>query len=567
MNRAKQVVRFPLVAWRGVRNVWPRVADRYAMRMARIAQPPTAFVSQPEPRSYGVAARGARMLAGNYLVQGVLHEKPETSPWDIMNLGWDQRVALHGFAWLDDVVAVDTPEARAKAQEWVFEWLDRYGRGRGDGWAPDLAGRRVVRWINHAILILHRVDPEQSKAFFKSLGHQAHFLRKRWKSVRSGLPRFEALAGLAYCGLALEGQGHVLQPALKALGRECAREIGPDGGVASRNPEELMEIFTLLSWTNQAVSNQGQDVDTEILLALERIAPAIRALRLGDGTMVQFHGGSAGQAERVDQALADAGIRSPARIGGAMGYSRLSAAGTVLVLDTGKIPSIANSKNIHASVLSFEMSSGRTPILVNMGPAREYSQDLRDLSRSSLAHNAATVDGASSVQFQGKAGYLRWVSGPSQVQVSHDNNEYGQALLGIHDGFSQSHGLSHERQIAIVHSGQEVQGEDRFRAVTTAQKVRFSANAGVAKTLPFSSHFRFHPDVDVEIGLNDSVVSIKLNTGEIWLLRAKGGDLSLRDTIFIEQGRLKPRATQEVVVTGHVVDYEGAISWTLTRSG
>jgi uncharacterized heparinase superfamily protein len=84
--------------------------------------------------------------------------------------------------------------------------------------------------------------------------------------------------------------------------------------------------------------------------------------------------------------------------------------------------------------------------------------------------------------------------------------------------------------------------------------------------MPFETHFRAHPDVDVELGLNGTVASIRLKTGEIWLLKAKGGEIELRDTIFIEQGRLKPRATQEIVVTGRVVDYEGRISWTLTRS-
>ncbi|MCO4826203.1 MAG: heparinase II/III family protein [Amylibacter sp.] len=566
MSWANQVLQYPLATWRGLRRVWPRIADRVAMRTARLSSPATAFVSQPEPRSYGQAAHGVQMLAGNYLVRGNIHEMPDSVPWDIVSLGHDQRVQMHGFAWLDDVVAVDTPEARAKAQAWVFEWVERYGRGRGDGWVPDLAGRRVVRWINHAILILQRADSEQSQAFFRSLGHQAHFLRKRWKSVRAGLPRFEALTGLAYCGLALEGQGHVLQPALKALGRECVREIGADGGIASRNPEELMEIFTLLSWVNQAVSVHGQAIDSEILLALERIAPAIRALRLGDGRMVQFHGGAAGQADRVDQALADAGIRSPARMGGAMGYSRMSASGTVLVVDTANMPSSEHSQNVHAGALSFEMSSGRVPILVNMGPARGYATQIRNASRASAAHNVSVLDRVSSARFIGKDKRLRWVAAPSFVNAKKDDNEFGQALLARHDGYSQSHGLIHERQLAVVHSGEEVQGEERFYCKSTGERVRFGARADENRAMPFETHFRFHPDVDVELGLNGTIASIQLKTGEIWLLRAKDGDLELRDTIFIEQGRLKPRATQEVVVMGRVVDYEGGISWTLTRS-
>ena len=120
MNWANQVLQYPLAAWRSLRRVWPRIADRVAMRMARFSSPATAFVSQPEPRSYGQAAHGVQMLAGNYLVRGNIHEMPDAVLWDIVSLVRDQRVQMHGFAWLDDVVAVDTPEARAKAQAWVF---------------------------------------------------------------------------------------------------------------------------------------------------------------------------------------------------------------------------------------------------------------------------------------------------------------------------------------------------------------------------------------------------------------------------------------------------------------
>jgi uncharacterized heparinase superfamily protein len=268
----------------------------------------------------------------------------------------------------------------------------------------------------------------------------------------------------------------------------------------------------------------------------------------------------------VDQALADAGIRSPARIGGAMGYSRLSAAGTVLVVDTDKMLSAEHSQHVHAGALSFEMSSGRVPVLVNMGPARGHGPKVRNASRATEAHNASVLDGTSSARFIGGDKRLRWVAAPRHVSFQKDDNEHGQALLAQHDGYDQSHGLIHERQLVLVHAGNEIQGEERFFAQSTAQRVRFGGRVDEHRGILFATHFRLHPDVDAELGLNGSVASIRLQNGEIWLLRANDAEIELRDTILIEQGRLKPCATQEVVVMGRVVDYESRISWTLTRS-
>ena len=565
MTRASKVLHFPMVTIRWFRRARSRLADRVAISMARLSPASTAFVSKPEMRSYGKAALGLQMLGGHYLVRGGILQKSDTVPWDLMNLDLDQYTQLHGFAWLDDVVAVDTLEARAKVQAWVFDWLARYEYGRGDGWVADVVGRRLVRWINHAVLILHKVEPAQSEIFFRSLSHQANFLRKRWKSVRPGLPRFEALVGLVYAGLTLERQGHVLQPMLKILGRECAREIGSDGGIPSRNPEELMEIFILLSWINQMVSNRNQEVNTDILHALKRIVPAVRALRLGDGRMVQFNGGATGQADRVDQALADVGIRSSVQSGGSMGYSRLSALGTVLVIDSGKMPAKEYLWNVHAGALSFEMSSGRTPVLVNTGPAHGHGPKIKNMSRATAAHNASVLDSTSSALFWSNGQNLERMTAPNQVTFQKAENEFGQAILARHDGYSQSHGLIHERQLALVHAGNEVQGEERFFAQTTAQRVRFGGRVDEQRQIPFATHFHLHPDVDVELRLDGSIASILLKNGEIWLLRSEGNKIELRDTMSIEKGLIKPLATQEIVVKGVVINYEGSISWTLTR--
>ena len=96
----------------------------------------TGFVSQPEPRSIGLFARGKQLTTGNFLFAGQLIEAPGTLLWDVPATAPEFWVEAHGFGWLDDLAAVGDPIARARAQDWTWGWIARYGKGRGPGWIP-----------------------------------------------------------------------------------------------------------------------------------------------------------------------------------------------------------------------------------------------------------------------------------------------------------------------------------------------------------------------------------------------------------------------------------------------
>ena len=177
----------------------------HAAKAGRMKARAVGFVSSPEPRTIGSFARGRQLLAGNFLFAGHLLEQQDADIWDLPPPNADFEQELNGFAWLDDLAAVGDLAARTAAQKWLWSWIERYGRGRGPGWTPDLTGRRLIRWINHAIFLLRASDQSDSDAFYGSLYRQTKFLSRRWHGAAAGLPRFEALTGLIYAGLSLEG--------------------------------------------------------------------------------------------------------------------------------------------------------------------------------------------------------------------------------------------------------------------------------------------------------------------------------------------------------------------------
>ncbi len=57
--------------------------NRLAAHRAARAAPAAGFVSQPEPRTIGLYARGKQLVAGNFLFAGHLVEAPGLDLWDI----------------------------------------------------------------------------------------------------------------------------------------------------------------------------------------------------------------------------------------------------------------------------------------------------------------------------------------------------------------------------------------------------------------------------------------------------------------------------------------------------
>ena len=553
---------------------WAHLMNRFEARRAARGRAATAFVSQPEPRTIGGFARGRQLLAGNFLFAGVLVEDKESLIWDIETPGADYEAEIQGFTWLDDLASVGNKQAMDISQKWLFEWIARYGGGKGPGWTPDLTGRRLIRWINHAIFLLNGQPSEASNAYYLSLGQQTTFLSRRWKAATPGLPRFEALTGLIYAGLALEGMDAHVAPAVAALSAECAREVDEEGGISTRNPEELLEVFTLLNWAASALVEAGRSAEEPHLAAIERIAPTLRALRHADGGLARFHGGGRGVEGRLDHALAASGVKSRAPQGLSMGFVRLGAGRTSLVLDAASPPVKSASHNAHASTLAFELTSGRRALVVNCGSGTSFGPEWRRAGRATASHSTVALDGVSSARL-GRARLLGGgdlellTDAPEDVRVQYMNEEGAQGVIIGHDGYRNSHGLTHIRQVELADNGRGVAGEDTLAAIETVDQKVFEGamDKGGLSGIGFKARFHLHPDVDAELDLGGTAVSMVMKSGEIWVFRHDGkAKLTLEPSVFLEKGRLKVRATKQIVLSARAVEYATRIRWTLAKA-
>ena len=549
-----------------------RFLNRVYARLSTRQRVASAFVSQPEPRTIGSFARGRQLIAGNLVFAGYLVESSDVALWDVLAPDVSFDAERHGFGWLDDLAAVGSMAARHKAQHWLWTWIDGYGPGKGPGWTPDLTGRRIIRWINHAIFLMRGQDRDQCDAFYRSLSQQTWFLSKRWPAAVPGLPRFEALTGLIYANLSLEGMEPLADAAVRALAQECETQIDLRGGLLTRNPEELLEVFTLLTWAAAALHDAGRGTPAAHTSAIERIAPTLRTLRHSDGGLARFHGGGRGLEGRLDHALAASHIKTRHQDGQAMGYARLSAGRTSVIIDAAAPPAKAASNNGHASTLAFELTSGRRPLIVNCGSGASFGPEWRRAGRATPSHSVLCLDGYSSGRLAEPArgtGYEALINGPKDVPVELAPIADGVRFQGGHDGYVSSHGLTHARTLELTLDGRGLAGEDMVLALDDAAKRQFDRAMDAANLggIGFDIRFHLHPEVDASVDLGGAAISMALKSGEIWLFRHDGRvTLTLEPSVYLERGRLKPRATKQIVLSGRAMEYATRIRWSLSKA-
>ncbi|TDL76066.1 heparinase [Palleronia sediminis] len=522
--------------------------------------------SDPQPRHTGRVARGRQMAQGTFLLGGYVIEAPGSSIWALPVDEDASTVDLHGFDWLADLVAAGTPEAEACARDWTFDWLDRFGRGRGPGWSPALTGRRVRNMLDFSAAILGGAGPGDADRLFAAAGRQARHVARRWARVPIGMARFDALGGAVIAALTLEGLSDELPALTASLGLEAARRIDAEAGLATRNPEHLLELFALLVRVRSDLIELGHEVPTPLDEAIRDAAALLRALRHADGGLARFHGGGRGAPGLLDRALALSGARPRAAPALPMGFARLSRGRTTLIMDAAPPPEGPGSVDGHASTLAFELTSGRRPVVVNCGAGRHFGAKWRRAGRATPSHSTLVLDGYSSARIASADDTVS--EAPADVRLERRESDRASGLIAGHDGYVLSHGLTHVRQVYLSHDGRGLQGEDVIATLDRHDEAIFDrALAAAGGEIPFSVRFHLHPNVFAETSEDGTAISLMLKSGELWVFRHTGAaGLSVEASVYLDMNETGPVPSRQIVLSSRAVEYATRVSWTLAKA-
>jgi uncharacterized heparinase superfamily protein len=252
-----------------------------------------------------------------------------------------------------------------------------------------------------------------------------------------------------------------------------------------------------------------------------------------------------------------------------MGYSRIKKAESLLIMDTGAVPKIDGLKPKYQCALAIELASGPHSIFKSMGSGHDLSKAKRKICHSAAGFSVASLKPV----YSGEAGHRHKVSSALATDMDvkatwpASADDTPATLNASHTGYRKNFGLTYSRTLEVTANGRGISGLDRFYCERKKDKSCYDAvvKRQVAQSVPFAAIFHISPDVEAELDLGGMAVSLQLPNNEVWIFKASGGELALQDSVYFAQDHLIPRATKQIVVTSQVVNYEGAVTWMLTR--
>ena len=130
-------------------------------------------------------------------------------------------------------------QAKALVSDWVE--LKRSPTASAGSWRSSAAGSSPG--FRTRCSFSTAASREAYEKFLQPLTSQLRYLSASYRDAPDGVPRLVALMALIYAGLCIAEQQAVVDRYARPFCRELDRQILPDGGHISRNPDALVDLL------------------------------------------------------------------------------------------------------------------------------------------------------------------------------------------------------------------------------------------------------------------------------------------------------------------------------------
>lgn len=535
-----------------------RAATRLRAGVENKIRAPARLHGAPQDIRTADATVAAEIVAGYFSFEGRLVQTGGASPFDLAAPTPDWRRALAGFSWLRHLPAEGGEAAREAARVLVedFVTLDRFAPG-DPAMEPEVAARRMLSFLAHAPMLLDRADPQFARLFLDALGREAKSLARGLAGRGAGGERLPCAMALLEFALCAGAEGEVKAHANRLFAQELERQILPDGGRVSRNPQAMLDALLDLLPLRKLYAVRGVNPPPALLAAISAMIPMLRLLQHRDGDLALFNGMGVTNPGALATVFAyeqtDAGrLDAPHS-----GYARLCAGDANVVVDVGSSPPFDYSASAHAGTLSFEFSLGPERVVVNCGAPPARHVEAREAARATAAHSTLTLDDQSSSLIappSDKAASGRILAGAKTTPARRRRLRMGEALDAAHDGYAARYGLRHERILALTRDGARLVGQDRLTATRSVVKPD--------ATRQFALRFHLHPSVSARPRLDGFGAELALPSG-LRLIFEASAPATLEESVFFAAPG-GARATTQIVLTGRA-DAATRLRWSFSK--
>lgn len=518
------------------------VAEELAMVPQELRPADVSFFDEIEQGYFGLDGIPATILSG--------------SPFAVFARDDAWKRALHGFGWLRHLAAADREGADSKARALILDWIDRSGWRDPVARLPEVGGRRLISWIANAGMLLEGVDQATFDRIAQCLGDQLVQQSAVWPSAADGHARLVALLGVVYGDLCVLGHERHLAASEAQLAAELKRQILPDGGHASRNSAVVLDLLLDLLPLRQCFVTRGRPVPAEIDAAIARMQEFLRFMQLGDGTLARFNGVGPPTTAELSTVLAYGSAHGDMRSEAPQSaYVRLARGDLLLIADIGSPPPLALAGSAQAGALSFELSSGAQPLLINCGMPGPADAAHAAAARATSSHNALCLGDKSSARLVREAALERMLGAPPlQADGTVTGRIEGEGTVAAHtDAYAGGHGVRHARRLALTADGSALEGHDRIAGI--GPPVRFATD------VPFAVHFHLAPGISCNAGQG---IELTLRDGTPWRFTASGAEITVEPSLHFADPRGPVKALQ-IVLRGSCWG-ETDIRWRLART-
>jgi len=540
------------------RAIVSKLARGSLLSRLRRAKQPLKLVAVPRDHVQGERARGEALLHGQFQLGS---ESLALKDLDFASVGAAGAVAeqLQSFSWLRDLAAAASREKGARLAEAVVgRWLLAHGSKPDAAWAPHLWGERILFWTAYAPYILSSSDGGYRSAVLNTLARGARHLESTADKAAAGVDRVTAWCGVVAAGLLVQGGVPRVARGEAGLTRALGSAQFDDGGLVSRSPSEQMLLVDRFGMLRSCYFAAKQTIPDGIEAAAQASLAALHGITMGDGALSSWQGCGPGDSARLAALIEGCGLRArPLRQARGWGYQRMSALGTIVVVDAAPPPPQKMAEQGSASTLAFEMSDGGQRLIVNCGgvgamPARMPPELLQGL-RTSAAHSTLVLADTNSTNIQPDGSLGRGVEDVT-IERSEDND--ASRLEASHDGYVRAFGLVHRRSLMLGNDGKELRGADRL-IPKGRKKIR--------ESVAYAVRFHLAPGVEATITADGMGAILRSKGAPPWNFRCRGANLAIEESLWVD-GRGVPQATTQLVIAGEVSKLGGEVGWQLRRA-
>ncbi len=431
----------------------------------------------------------------------------------------------------DDFRHLDPATARPDdAWPGIAGWIGDHRRWAAATWRADILGERITRWLSVFDIIAPGIDPADREMWAAEILRQARHLNRApldgiapWRRILVHQARINA-------AIALPELESGLPKRLAEFGHDVDRQILGDGGHIERAPARALAVLAILTEVQGALLGHHIEPPGELVSAIDRMVPFIKALLHGDGGFALIGGATANTGELIEAVIQASGGKGRAMASAPhSGFHRLRAGQTTLIADCGR----TLAGGVYRAPASFELSAGKNRLIGNCG-TRLIDDGARgqwlDALGSTAAHTALVINDKD-------AGAV------TDARVERRDHEGARLIEMSHDGYTAATGIRHTRTVYLDASGSDVRGED----VLTG-----------GGSQPFSVRFHLYPDVRASMVSGGGEVIVKPPRGRGWRFTTRY-PVRLEDSVSFFDGR--QHRTQQIVILGNHEPDKTVVKW------